>query len=284
MKRNVALYIVLTAAICLYSQEMFTPGKIAILEIPLHVPVQGTMEQQVPGVQINPEKPQVCYIKSISAIKKQNGNFIRIQFIPWLSGENILPELTVNNEKIPASSVLADINKKALYVPHPKTLESHEGLYIRLFLLMVFIILSIGGLCFLLVKRKVIVSTLRLFIILMKEQYQLTYTISRLSYNNWRELEHCIRRYCDCITRALSSHDSYKNCIDHVPAKSFTAQEIALQKNIPLVFKQTVVTLLNCIEQARWQNKEEDFTFCSNTAKELPGLIMQVVNKDTKTS
>ena len=286
MKQIVVVCAVVLAGLSFcVSEEQYSPGKIAVYDYPAKNPSEQAGKQtavQMPHNAYNLESPDISMVRKVSLEKKNNRYVWRIEFIPWLEGENTIPEIALKDEKIPSFTVNASINKKALFVPPLKTMEMHEGLHIRLLIYFILLILGFALGILVLIKRKVIITTIKLYIALVYEQYKLIQAVSQLKENNWKALDFSARRYCDRISNALHRHHAFKNVMGYIPALNLTAEEIAMQEHIPQVFKAKIVELLTSIERARWENKPEDFLQCSALAKELPVVLSTILSKDAQ--
>lgn len=279
MKRVVFIIVVLLFTIQGFTDDTYVPGKAAFFEYPANSKDTQSVSWKT-DIDKNSELSQVCYIRAVRLIKKDTGFYWQVECIPWFSGTNTIPTIRVNNDVIPSKTIYTSIDKKSLYVPPRKKNIPYDGLYIRLLIyaIMLFVIIAIIG--FLIFKRRIIIASIILYVAIFLEQYRLLKKLTVLEKkNNWKELDYCIRQYCDSITCALVRHELYKDYIDYIHAQSLTASEIAMYKKIPEPLKVAIVDILKIIENARWQNSNENYIACCNRAKTLPALFAENVLK-----
>lgn len=273
MKKVIFLLVLLILTLQGFTDDTYIPGKAVMYEYPANTDDKQSITWTVDHSQTN-ERSESCYIKTIQLVKKDTNYYWRISFIPWVIGANTIPTITVNNEVIPSRIIYAAIDKKSLYVPSRKKTIPYDGLYFRLLIEMILLLIIIALIILIISKRKIIINTIMLYITIIVEQYRLLKKIAILEHkHDWKELDYCIRQYCERITKALVHHEHYQENADYIQARSLTAAEIILYTKTPEPFITTLVDLLKVIECARWQKTDEDYSYCCNRAKTLPVLF-----------
>ncbi len=284
MKRFLFSIAILILTIQSFAEDAYIPGVAAVYEYPANSNEKQSINWKInsePGDELS----HVCYIRTVKRVKKDSGFYWQLEIIPWVIGKNTIPSIIVNNEVVPSKIIYASIDKKSLYVPPLKRNISYDGLYIRLLIYVIILLIIIAIIIFFIIKRRIIIDTIKLYISILVEQYRLLKKITVLEKkNNWKELDYCIRQYCDRVTNALVHHELYKEHIDYIQAQSLTAAEIVLYKKIPEPVKVNLVNLLKIIERARWQKANEDYASCCDKAKTLPALFAVHVLRGTDQS
>ena len=217
MKRYIFIVVFTVASLVLGAEETYVPGRLSVIEIPFPGSGAERIEAVVSALLRDISRPEFCYVKHVSLLRKAGVDFVLVEFLPWLEGENTIASFTVDGKQVGEFTVKAELDPTGLYVPQAKSMLDHEGLNFRLLLYFVASLTVGAAAAEALRSRKRWLAFFRL-------RYRFAIAADKLRKNlrsaqqtkSWRVMDKAVRAYIETVSELFSSQIGRASCRERV--------------------------------------------------------------------